>query len=86
MSEAIIDFKKALIEIVEDDMKVRSNFEFSCENKNLLDEYLEKNLSGVLYREYILEKGGTADPMFLYKKFRGKEPGIEPLLKRRGLV
>jgi len=38
------------------------------------------------FRENILERGGTADPMVLYKKFRGKEPSIDPLLKRRGLV
>ena len=37
------------------------------------------------FRENILEKGGTEDPMALYVKFRGKEPSIEPLLKKRGL-
>jgi peptidyl-dipeptidase Dcp len=37
------------------------------------------------YREYILSKGGTEDAMELYKKFRGSEPGIEPLLEKRGL-
>jgi peptidyl-dipeptidase Dcp len=37
------------------------------------------------FRSNILEKGGTADPMVLYKNFRGAEPGIEPLLKKRGL-
>ena len=37
------------------------------------------------FRENILEKGGTEDPMILYKRFRGSEPSIEPLLKRRGL-
>ena len=37
------------------------------------------------YRENILEKGYTDDPMELYKKFRGHEPSIEPLLKKRGL-
>ncbi len=37
------------------------------------------------YRKYILSSGGTDDSMVLYKKFRGKEPSIEPLLKRRGL-
>jgi len=37
------------------------------------------------FRENILEKGGSEDPMILYKKFRGKEPGPEALLKRRGL-
>jgi peptidyl-dipeptidase Dcp len=38
------------------------------------------------FRENVLSKGGTEDPMVLYKNFRGKEPSIEPLLKRRGLV
>ncbi|MFB0516117.1 MAG: M3 family metallopeptidase, partial [Candidatus Neomarinimicrobiota bacterium] len=37
------------------------------------------------FRENILETGGTEDPMTLYLRFRGREPGIEPLLKRRGL-
>ncbi|MCT4587730.1 MAG: M3 family metallopeptidase [Carboxylicivirga sp.] len=38
------------------------------------------------FRTEILEKGGTAHPMELYKKFRGHEPSIEPLLKRSGLL
>ena len=37
------------------------------------------------FRENVLSKGNTDDPMTLYKKFRGKEPSIEPLLERRGL-
>jgi peptidyl-dipeptidase Dcp len=37
------------------------------------------------FRENILSKGGTEDPMKLYVQFRGKEPGIEPLMERRGL-
>lgn len=37
------------------------------------------------FRENILERGGTEEPMKLYKKFRGRKPSIEPLLKRRGL-
>jgi peptidyl-dipeptidase Dcp len=37
------------------------------------------------YREFILSSGGTDDAMELYKKFRGSEPSIEPLLERRGL-
>ena len=38
------------------------------------------------FRDNILARGGTADAMALYRAFRGKEPGIEPLLKRRGLM
>ncbi|PKQ66984.1 peptidase M3 [Labilibaculum manganireducens] len=37
------------------------------------------------FKENILEKGGSDHPMNLYLKFRGKEPSIEPLLKRSGL-
>ena len=34
----------------------------------------------------ILSKGGTEHPMKLYKRFRGKEPNIEALLNRSGLI
>jgi peptidyl-dipeptidase Dcp len=37
------------------------------------------------FRENILAKGGSEDPMVLYKRFRGREPRIEPLLEKRGL-
>lgn len=38
------------------------------------------------FREEILERGGTRDAMEMYVNFRGKEPGIEPLLRQRGLI
>lgn len=37
------------------------------------------------FRENILSKGGSDDPMKLYRQFRGQEPSIQPLLKRKGL-
>ena len=37
------------------------------------------------FRKNILERGGTEDGMVLYKRFRGREPEVEPLLKSRGL-
>lgn len=37
------------------------------------------------FRRNILEKGGTEDPMTLYRAFRGADPSLEPLLKNRGL-
>jgi peptidyl-dipeptidase Dcp len=37
------------------------------------------------FRKNILERGGTADAMDLWKAFRGREPDVEPLLERRGL-
>lgn len=37
------------------------------------------------FRDCILSKGGTEHPMKLYKRFRGKEPTIDALLKRNGI-
>ncbi|MCX8159896.1 MAG: M3 family metallopeptidase [Candidatus Saccharicenans sp.] len=38
------------------------------------------------FRENILARGGSEDPMTLYVKFRGREPKVEPMLRRRGLL
>lgn len=38
------------------------------------------------FRKNILEKGGADKPMNLYVKFRGREPSIDALLKRSGLI
>jgi len=38
------------------------------------------------FKENVLSKGGTQKPMDLYKRFRGKEPKPDALLKRAGLV
>ena len=38
------------------------------------------------FRDHILSRGGTEDPMALYVRFRGREPEIDALLKRAGLV
>lgn len=37
------------------------------------------------FRTNVLERGNTDDAMKLYVAFRGKEPSIDPLLKKRGL-
>lgn len=38
-----------------------------------------------LFRENILEKGGSEDPMQLYINFRGQAPTVDALLRNRGL-
>jgi len=45
----------------------------------------DKNTAG-LFRDNILSKGGTGDPMEMFKKFRGREPEKEAMLKRKGLL
>ena len=51
--------------------------------KNTGDVF-NKDLAGK-YRKYILEKGGTEDPMELYRSFAGSNPEISALLEDRGL-
>ncbi len=38
------------------------------------------------FRDNILSKGGSVDPMVLYKNFRGRDPEITALLKRKGFI
>ena len=38
------------------------------------------------FKNHVLSKGGTEKPMTLYKRFRGKEPNSDALLKRAGLL
>ena len=37
------------------------------------------------FRDCILSKGGTENPMTLYKRFKGSDPTIDALLKRNGI-
>jgi len=38
------------------------------------------------FQKNVLSQGGTEKPMTLYKRFRGKEPQVDALLKRAGLI
>lgn len=38
------------------------------------------------FKENILSRGGTEHPMDLYKRFRGREPDPQALLRRDGLI
>ncbi|HET9857510.1 MAG TPA: M3 family metallopeptidase [Chthoniobacterales bacterium] len=44
-----------------------------------------KRENGDHFRETLLSRGGSADALSLFKNFTGRDPYIEPLLKRRGL-
>ena len=41
---------------------------------------------GRKYRDTILSLGGSLHPMEVFKKFRGREPQTEPLLRHSGLL
>lgn len=55
-------------------------FEAFVESKDIFNKK-----AATLFRKEVLEKGGMADAMEMYKAFRGHEPSIEPLLRQRGL-
>ena len=38
------------------------------------------------FKENVLEKGGSVDPMELYVNFRGHKPSVDALLRNRGLA
>lgn len=51
------------------------------ESGNVLNPELGKS-----FRQNILERGNTEDPMELYKKFRGAEPNPQALMQRKGML
>ena len=55
---------------------------FQC----FVEEGLLNKETGKRYRQNILEKGGSDDLMELYRRFRGSDPKVEPMLRNRGLI
>ncbi|MBQ0043670.1 MAG: peptidase M3, partial [Bacteroidales bacterium] len=58
-------------------------------DKDAFDLFLEKGLydqaTATSFRRNVLEKGGSDDPMVMYKRFRGADPDPAALLRARGL-
>ncbi len=42
--------------------------------------------TGADFLVHILERGGSEDPMSLFKSFRGREPSVDPLLRQHGIT
>lgn len=59
-------------------------------DSDAFEAFKEKGLfdktTATSFRKNILERGGSEDPMVLYRKFRGNDPDITPLLRKRGLT
>ena len=56
---------------------------------DVFSKFQEKGLfdkeTATRLRSEILSKGGSEHPMVLYKRFMGREPSIEALLRRNGI-
>jgi peptidyl-dipeptidase Dcp len=59
-------------------------------DKDAYEAFKEKGIfdraTATSFRQNLLAKLGTEDALTLYKRFRGAEPRIEPLLRSRGLM
>lgn len=59
-------------------------------DSDAFEAFKEKGLfdkaTAASFRRHVLEKFGSEDAMTMYKRFRGAEPKIEPLLRKRGLL
>ncbi|WP_148860993.1 oligopeptidase A [Marinobacter fonticola] len=51
------------------------------EEKGIFDE-----AAGKAFLEHILERGGSREPMELFKAFRGREPEVDALLRQTGIT
>jgi oligopeptidase A len=49
-------------------------------------EGLTNPTTGMAFREHILSKGNSEPVDDLYRRFMGRDPSLEPLLKRSGLI
>ena len=49
------------------------------------EEGVLNGLTGLAFRHTVLENGGAEDAMDLFRRFRGREPSIIPLLRQAGL-
>ena len=58
-------------------------------DKDAFELFMEKGIfdpaTAKSYRENILEKGGSDEPMELYRRFRGADPDPAALTRARGL-
>ena len=58
-------------------------------DKDAFELFMEKGIydpaTAKSFRQNILEKGGSDEPMTLYTNFRGAEPDPDALLRARGL-
>ena len=58
-------------------------------DKDAFELFKEKGIfdksTSMSFRKNVLEKGGSEEPMLLYKRFRGSEPDPSALLRARGL-
>jgi peptidyl-dipeptidase Dcp len=58
-------------------------------DKDAFELFKEKGIldkeTAMSFRRNVLEKGGSEEPMTLYKEFRGADPDPAALLRARGL-
>ena len=94
--EWVIDFGQNLAGYMAFELDARAGEKLSVSTAEVLDKdafsLFEKSPNGVWdlalakkFRETFLEKGGSEEPMTLYRQFAGREPDSDAFLRGRGL-
>ena len=59
-------------------------------SKKIVDRFEEEGVfnphTGKAFRQAILARGGSREPMELFVDFRGREPSIDALLRHSGMI
>ena len=68
--------------------KVLNGFDlgFNYSYSKFEEEGIFNPQTGQAFMQNILEKGGSEEPMELFKKFRGREPNVDALLRHSGIA
>jgi peptidyl-dipeptidase Dcp len=77
---SVIGYSSGYYSYIMSEVMASDAFQYFKDSGNILNKDI-----AVKYRKYILGLSGTEDAAEIYRKFRGKDPDIEPLLIKRGL-
>ena len=50
------------------------------------EEGIFNPITGKSFLDEILTRGGSEEPMLLFKRFRGREPQLDALLRHKGIA
>ncbi len=76
----VIGYSSGYYSYIMSEVMASDAFQYFKDSGNIVNKDIAAN-----YRKYILGLSGAEDAAEIYRKFRGKDPEIEPLLIKRGL-
>ena len=70
---------------------IEENKEYEATIKKVIEKCFEEEgifnpVTGKSFLDEILTRGGSEEPMVLFKRFRGREPQLDALLRHKGIA